>query len=64
MAVGAQVNVRYGDGSWLGRDSQKQTLDGNARTLEVGRGSLAYARVQIRVQQATDVDYVYVTTGP
>lgn len=33
-------------------------------TLEVGRGSLAYARVQIRVQQATDVDYVYVTTGP
>ena len=62
LPVGAQVKVRFGDGSWLGRDSQKQTLDGNARTLVVGRGSLAW--VQIRVRQATGVDYVYVTTGP
>ncbi len=64
LPAGAQVKVRYGNGRWLGRDSQKQTLDGNARTVEVARGSLAFARVQIRLQHATDVDYVYVTTGP
>jgi hypothetical protein len=55
--AGAQVKVRYGVG-WFGFDSQKQTLDGaHLRTLKVGRGSIAYARMQVRVKQTTDVRY-------
>ena len=61
---GAQVKVRYGNGRWLGRDSQKQTLDGSLRLVNVGRGSLAYARVQIKVQENGEVMYTYITTGP
>ena len=53
MATGAGWAATVRNRRWTG-----------TRGLEVGRGSLAYARVQIRVQQATDVDYVYVTTGP
>ena len=63
--AGATVKVRYGDGRWLGRDSQKQSLDGiTDKLLSVGKGSLAYARVQIRVPQDTDVTYTYITVGP
>jgi hypothetical protein len=58
--AGARVKVRYGNGRWLGRDSQKQTLDGTARLLKVGRGSLAYARVQMKVQRDTQVTYTYI----
>lgn len=56
---GAQIKVRYGIG-WLGKDSQKQTLDGNSlKRLIVGRGgSLTRARMQIKVQQTTDVAYL------
>lgn len=61
---GARVKIRYGDGHWLGRNSQLQTLDGNPRRLEVGKGSYAYARVQMRVQRVEVVTYTYVTTGP
>lgn len=62
--AGAQVKVRYGDGWGLGRDSQKKTLDGSNKSVNVTRASLAYARVQIKVQRDTEVRYTYITTGP
>ena len=62
--VGAEVKIRYGDGRFLGRDSQKTTLDGTNKILNVGRGSLAYARIQMKVQRDTEVTYTYVPTGP
>ena len=63
--AGAQIKVRYGTGWPLGKDSQKQTLDGiNTKSLDVGGASLAYARVQIKVQRDTQVNYTYVTIGP
>ena len=55
---GAQIKIRYGDGSFLGIDSDRQTLDGrNRKTLRVGRVSLAYARIQVRVSFDTDIVY-------
>jgi hypothetical protein len=63
--AGAQVKVRYGGGWPLGRDGQKQTLDGKTnKSINVGRVSLAYARVQIKVQHDTEVRYTYVPAGP
>ena len=57
MPAGAQIKVRYGVG-FLGVDSMKQRLDGvNTKTLRVGGGSLAYARMQIKVQTDTNVTY-------
>ena len=54
---GAQIKVRYGYG-WLGFDRQKQTLNGfEYKTLDVGLGSLGYARMQIKVTQTSDVTY-------
>jgi hypothetical protein len=56
--AGAQIKVRYGVG-FLGFDRQKQTLDGfNEKQLSVGAGSIAQARMQIRVSQDTWVNYV------
>src|SRR5690242_5257277 len=53
----AQIKVRYGVG-WLGVDRQKQTLNGiDYKKLEVGMGSLGYARIQVSVSQTTDVTY-------
>lgn len=55
--VGATIKVRYGAG-WLGFDRQKQTLDGTPyKRLSVGSGSIAYARIQIKVPQTTNVTY-------
>lgn len=64
--AGAQIKIRYGDGPFLGRDSQKQTLDGvNTKGLHVGGGgSFFYARVQMRVERDAEVTYTYVPTGP
>lgn len=55
--AGAKIKVRYGVG-FAGKDSQKQTLDGvNTKTLSVGRASIAYARMQIKVSASTGVTY-------
>jgi hypothetical protein len=63
--AGAQIKVRYGDGWPFGKDSQKQTLDGrNRKSVNVGGGSLFYARVQMRVQHDVEVTYTYITIGP
>lgn len=54
---GATIKVRYGVG-FLGFDRQKQTLNGSAfRKLTVGLASVSRARMQIKVQQTTDVTY-------
>lgn len=62
---GARIKVRYGVG-WFGFDRQKQTLDGaNPKRLEVGKGgSLARARMQMRVQRNTEVTYTLTLEGP
>jgi hypothetical protein len=63
--TGAQIKIRYGNGWPFGRDSQKQTLDGvNVKSVYVSRGSLVYARVQMKVQRDVEVTYTYITTGP
>ncbi len=55
--AGARIRVRYG-GGWFSSNKQNQTLNGEAiRSLSVGRGSLVYARMQIRVAADTDVTY-------
>ncbi len=57
LPVGASIKVRYGVG-FLGFDSQKQTLNGSDyKQLSVGTGSVARARMQIKVSQTTDVTY-------
>jgi hypothetical protein len=53
----ASIKVRYGVG-WLGFDRQKQTLDGlSYKKLSIGTGSVAYARMQIRVPQDAHITY-------
>ncbi len=60
MPKGAQIKVRYGGGWPTGWDSQKQTLDGvNIKLLKITASSIIYARVQVYVQQDTDVAYTY-----
>ncbi len=59
--AGAQVKVRYGYG-WFSWDSQKKTLDGKDKNISVGKASVAYARVQMKVQRDEQVTYVYIPT--
>ncbi len=54
--IGAEIKVRYGVG-WLGKDRQKQKLDGKTRKLQVGGWSLTRARVQIKVPETGDIRY-------
>jgi hypothetical protein len=55
--AGAQIKVRYGYG-WFGFDRQKQTLNGSDfKRLGVGYGSVAYARMQVKVSKTADVTY-------
>ncbi len=56
--AGAEIKVRYGDGRFLGRDSQRQTLDGQSiKRLAVSRASLAVARIQMRTNADANVTY-------
>lgn len=60
----AQIKVRYGAGSVFGKDRQKQTLNGNTvKSLEIGTWSVAYARLQIKVPQNTNVSYLACSGG-
>lgn len=55
--AGAHVKVRYGAG-FAGWDSQKKKLDGNdVKTLSISGASLAYARLQIKVDREATVTY-------
>ena len=63
--AGAQIKVRYGDGWPIGRDRQRQTLDGvTEKRLSVGRFSVLAARLQVRVQSTTVIFWTYVVEGP
>ncbi len=63
--AGAQIKVRYGDGWPIGRDSQRQTLDGvTEKRLSVGRWSALVARMHVRVRQDTVIRWTYVVEGP
>jgi hypothetical protein len=54
--IGAEIKVRYGLG-WLGKDRQKQRLDGTIKKLQVGGWSVTRARMQIKVRSSIDVTY-------
>ena len=55
--AGATIRIRYGIG-WLGKDSQKQVLDGNIhKALSVGKWSFIRARMQIKVKNDTELTY-------
>lgn len=61
--AGAEIKVLYG-ASWLSKDRQKQRLDGiNIKKLEIGAWSVSYARIQIKVPQDTDVNYLSCSGG-
>src|SRR5215213_2832908 len=55
--AGAEIKIRY-SGWWFGVDRQRQTLDGNTiKRLAVSPWSVFTARIQIRVNQNTNVTY-------
>jgi hypothetical protein len=55
--AGAKINVKYGKGRFS-VNRQVQTLDGNSvKKLSVGRGSVLYARMRVKVPKTTDVTY-------
>jgi hypothetical protein len=57
---GAQIKVRYGGGWPAGWDSQRQTLNGQiSKYVVVSGSSVLYARVQVYVQQDTEITYTY-----
>ena len=54
---GAEIKIRY-SGWWFGVDRQRQTLDGESiKRLGVSPWSVFVARIQIRVNQNTNVTY-------
>jgi hypothetical protein len=56
LPAGTEIKVRYGVG-FLGWDRQKQKLDGvSSKSLNVS-GFVGRARMQIRVQSDTTVNY-------
>ncbi len=55
--AGAKINVKYGVG-WFSINRQSQTLNGgDYKKLEVGRVSVVYARMRVKVANTTDVTY-------
>lgn len=63
--AGMQIKVRYGVG-WLGRDRQKQLLDGvDPKRLEIG-GATTYlrARFQVKAQADTHLIWELLREGP
>jgi hypothetical protein len=60
--AGAEIRVRYGSG-WFARNRQRQTLDGTTdKYLNVGGGSIFYARMQVKVPYDTWVNWTYIPT--
>jgi hypothetical protein len=63
--AGAEIKIRYGGGWPFGKDSQKQRLDGvKEKKLTVGKASLVYARMQMKVSQDAEVTYGIALPGP
>ncbi|MBE9029021.1 hypothetical protein IQ266_04500 [filamentous cyanobacterium LEGE 11480] len=59
----AKIRVRYGKG-WLSKNRQKKTLNGGSyQKLSVGKWSLSYARMQMKVPRTTNVTYMVCSRG-
>jgi hypothetical protein len=55
--AGARISVKYGKGR-LSINRQEQILDGETvRKLVVGKGSILYARMRVKVPTTADVTY-------
>lgn len=55
--AGAKINVKYGKGRFS-VNRQAQELDGKTfKKLSVGKGSIAYARMRVKVPRPTEVTY-------
>ena len=55
--AGAKINVKYGKGR-LSVNRQAQVLDGETiKKLSVGKGSILYARMRVKVPSSTEVTY-------
>jgi hypothetical protein len=55
--TGARINVKYGKGR-LSVNRQEQVLDGETiKKLSVGKGSILYARMRVKVPNTADVTY-------
>jgi len=55
--AGTRIKVRYGVG-FLGKDGQQQTLNGtDYKKLSIGFGAVTRARMQIKVDENTEVTY-------
>jgi hypothetical protein len=62
--AGVRIKVRYGDGSFLGFDRQKQTLDGaSQKTLSVS-GFVGVARMQASTDRARSLSWEIAIGGP
>ena len=63
--AGAEIKIRYGGGWPFGSDAQRQRLDGvHQKKLSVGKASLVYARMQMKVSQDAQVTYTIALPGP
>jgi hypothetical protein len=55
--TGTRINVKYGKGR-LSVNRQMQTLDGaTIKKLSIGKGSILFARMRVKVPHETDVTY-------
>ncbi len=62
--AGVLIKVRYGDGSFLGFDRQKQTLDGaSQKTLSVS-GFVGVARMQASTDRTRSLSWEIAIGGP
>lgn len=62
--AGVRIQVRYGDGSFLGFDRQKQTLDGaSQKTLSVS-GFVGVARMQASTDRTRSLSWEIAIGGP
>lgn len=60
---GAKINVKYGKGMFS-VNRQAQTLDGvTYKKLSVGKGSLGWARMRVKVVETAEVEYDVYTGG-
>lgn len=54
---GAKINVKYGKG-WFSVNRQSQTLNGrDYKKLTVGRGSVAVARMRVKLPATGEITY-------
>jgi hypothetical protein len=56
--AGAIIRVKYGKGRYTSSNRQQQTLDGETiKALRVGKGSLVYARMRVKLPEDGEITY-------